>query len=279
MTKRYELDKHKNEIINLYLNKKLTCENISKDLGYSLCGIYDALKRWNIKTRNLNDSHKIYSHDEGYFNIIDSEEKAYWLGFIYADGYITGDKLGIALSSVDINHLIKFKKCIKATNPINTYLSKSTEKYKSVEYCRILLRSSKLVNDIRDKGVFNNKSLIIKFPSEYVLDRKLYGHFIRGYFDGDGSLVLSKNSINFKICGTKEFLKKLIKIFNESSTYEFKNRLFKRWNNENNTYYLSYGGINKTLNIMNYLYDNAEIYLDRKYEKFITLRAMKLTKL
>lgn len=279
MTKRYELDKHKSEIINLYLNKKLTCENIAKDLGYSLCGIYDALRRWNVKTRNLNDSHKIYSHDESYFNIIDSEEKAYWLGFIYADGYITGDKLGIALSSVDINHLIKFKKCIKAANPINTYLSKSTDKFRSVEYCRILLNSNKLVNDIRDKGVFNNKSLIIKFPNEYVLDRKLYRHFIRGYFDGDGSLVLSKNSINFKICGTTEFLEKLIKIFNENSTYEFKNRLFKRWNNENNTYYLSYGGINKTLNIMNYLYDKAEIYLDRKYEKFINLKAMKLTKL
>lgn len=279
MAKRYELDEHKSEIIDLYLNKKLTCEKIAKSLGYSLCGVYDALKRWNVKTRNLNDSHKIYRCDENYFNTIDSEEKAYWLGFIYADGYITDNTLGISLSTVDIDHLIKFKNSIKATNPIKKYLSKATCKYKSVEYCRILLKSNKLVEDVRDKGVLNNKSLILKVPNEDVLSRKLYRHFIRGYFDGDGSLVLSRNSINFKICGTKEFLERLINIFNENSTYEFKNKLFKRWDNENNTYYLSYGGVNKTLNIMNYLYDNSEIYLDRKYAKFITLKAMKSTKL
>ena len=58
-------------------------------------------KRWGIKTRSLSDSHKVYYLNENYFEKIDTEEKAYWLGFIYADGYITGDKLGISLAKCD----------------------------------------------------------------------------------------------------------------------------------------------------------------------------------
>jgi hypothetical protein len=59
------------------------------------------------------------------------------------------------------------------------------------------------------------------------------------------------------------------------SDYEFKNKLFKRKNDNKNNYYLSFGGKNKTLSIMQYLYDYSNIYLDRKYEKFIILKNMK----
>ena len=91
--KRYELDKYKFEIINLYIDQKLSCSKIADKLGCSLCGIYDALKRWKVSTRNLRDSHLVYSVNDDYFSEIDTEEKAYWLGFIYADGYVTGSKL------------------------------------------------------------------------------------------------------------------------------------------------------------------------------------------
>lgn len=272
MTNRYELDKYKNEIIDLYINKKMSCKNISNKLGYSLNGIYDALKRWNIEMRNLRESHKIYCFNENYFKIVDSSEKAYWLGFIYADGYVTGKNFGIALSVVDITHLMKFKESIKASYPIRTYFSKSP--YKSIEYCRMILNSKSFVSDLKDKGVINNKSLVIEFPNEEILNKKFYKDFIRGYFDGDGSLILSKNSINFKICGTKEFLEKLIEIFNEISDYEFKNRLFKRKKDEKNNYYLSYGGKYKTLSIMTYLYYNSQLYLERKYIKYLCLKSM-----
>lgn len=273
MAKRYELDKHKNEIINLYKDEKLSCNEIAKIFGYSLCGIYDALKRWNINTRNLSDSHKVYVCNEVYFEEINSEEKAYWLGFIYADGYITNDTLGISLSSLDEGHLRKFKTSVESTYPINRYKSKSI--YGECNYSRMIIKSKKIVEDLRQKGVLNNKSLILKFPDSEILNESLHKDFIRGYFDGDGTLVLSKNSINFKICGTRELLEKMIDIFNENSDYNFKKRLFKRWNNEKNNYYLSYGGRNKTLSIMNYLYNNSKIYLDRKYDKYNILKNMK----
>ena len=82
MVKRYELEKSRDKIIDLYINKKTSCNDIAKEVKCSLCGIYDALKRWNIKTRNLKESHKIYQCDEDFFEDINSPEKAYWLGFI-----------------------------------------------------------------------------------------------------------------------------------------------------------------------------------------------------
>ncbi|MCQ2969409.1 MAG: hypothetical protein MJ191_04695, partial [Clostridium sp.] len=118
-------------------------------------------------------------------------------------------------------------------------------------------------------------SLRRKVSESEVRNECVHRDFIRGYFGGDGTLVLSKNSINFKICGTRELLEKMIDIFNENSDYNFKKRLFKRWNNEKNNYYLSYGGRNKTLSIMNYLYNNSKIYLDRKYDKYNILKNMK----
>lgn len=273
MAKRYELDKHKNEIIKLYRDEKLSCNKIAQIFGYSLCGVYDALRRWGIYTRDLSDSHRIYKCNELYFEEINSEEKAYWLGFIYADGYINNDNLGISLSNIDECHLQKFKKSIEATYPINRYKSKSI--YGECNYSRIIIKSKKIVEDIKRKGVLNNKSLILKFPDSKNLSKIFYKDFIRGYFDGDGTLVLSKNSINFKICGTRELLERMIDIFNENSTYDFKKRLFKRWDNEKNNYYLSYGGRNKTLSIMNFLYSNSVVYLDRKYDKYNILKSMK----
>ena len=269
--KRYELDKYKEDIINLYVYEKLSCSKIAEIMNCSLCGIYDALKRWNIKTRSLRDSHLIYSVNESYFYKIDTEEKAYWLGFIYADGYITGNKLGISLANIDKTHLEKFKKCIDSDYEIKSYISNSV--YGTCEYCRILINSKRVVEDIKNKGVINNKSLKIKFPSDKILDTKLYNHFIRGYFDGDGSLVLSKNSINFKFCGTKEFLEALVDIFNSISNYKYKKRLYKRRNDDKNNYYISYDGRIKTLNIMDYLYNNCNIYLERKYEKYERLKS------
>lgn len=268
--KKYELDKYREKIEFLYIKEKLSCKKISEILGCSLCGIYDALKRWEIKTRNSAESHKIYICKDDFFDEIDTEIKAYWLGFIYADGYITGNKLGIALSSIDVNHIEKFSQHIKTTYPIKEYQSKS--KYGNCNYSRILINSKKLVREIKLKGVMERKSLILKFPEKEILNQKLWRHFIRGYFDGDGSLILSENSINFKICGTKEMLNGIVLALNKNINQNFRYKFYKRKIDDKNSFYLSYGGRRKTFAVMDYLYKDSQIYLDRKYEKYILLK-------
>lgn len=270
--KRFELDEYKEEIIKLYFEDKLSCEKIALKINASLCGVYDALRRWGMKTRGLSESHREYEIDEDFFQIINTEEKAYWLGFIYADGYITmPHSFGIALAKRDIEHIKKLLKSLRTNHPLHNY--QTNNEYGKNQYTRFLVKSKKVFNQLQSKGVKLRKSLILEYPDEAILPKYLYSDFIRGYFDGDGSLVLSTNSINFKICGTKEFLTKLVDIFNEVSEYDFKYKLFKRKDDNKNNYYISYGGKYKTYSIMNYLYENSTIYLDRKREKYEILKS------
>lgn len=267
-------DKYKDEIIDLYINQKLSVLKIADKLNISRDCIYDGLKSWKIDRRSFKEmSH--FKANYKFFNKIDSEEKAYWLGFMYADGFITSDCIGLALKITDKSHIEKFKIALDSNHSINDYENNSKSKYGNTKYSRLLFKSVELTNDLINLGCVNNKSLILKFPSYEQVPQKFIKDFIRGYFDGDGSIVLSKNSINFKICGTKEFLTGVIDELNKNiSNYEFKYQLYKRKNDNKNNYYLSFGGRLKTLAVVSWMYENSNIYLDRKYELYLKLKQL-----
>ena len=261
-------DDYKEKILEMYNNEKLSVLEISEKLNISKSTIYASLERWGNDRRDFSEMNKTILNED-FFNCIDSSEKAYWLGFMYADGYVTGDYVGIALHSKDREHLIKFKTAIESNGNINDYNSKTTP------YSRIYFKSEKMVNDLINKGCFRNKSLVLKFPTEKQVPKEYQSHFIRGYFDGDGclSINLSKQSYRFSILGTKEFLTTIADIFKNGIDEDFSCNLSKRKKDDTNNYTLRYGGINRTYKIMNYLYkDSSEkIYLQRKYENYQTL--------
>lgn len=147
-----------------------------------------------------NRKHKV---NDDFFSNIDDQKKAYWLGFLYADGCVyqgTGNsyRLQINLKGGDFEHLRKFVKDIDSTcevtfSEVNGY-SVSTVKINSTKMCL----------DLIDKGCIPNKSLLLQFPSEDILPKHLVNHFLRGYFDGDGNVTMSLNNSfkkSFSICG------------------------------------------------------------------------------
>ncbi len=224
----------------------------------------------NLKKRGLIRSNKInsrkYHVNYDFFKNIDNEHKAYWLGFIYADGYISrinkNKKIGISLNIKDMDHLEVFKKQINATYPINIYKSKSFGGVE-IEYCRLLITSDQLFDDLIDKGVFEKKTLILKFPNESIVPKNLQHHFIRGYFDGDGSFKKSNGKYYvFNLCGTKEFLLKCQEILHKNTKLE------KRHKDNKNNYSFSIGGRLQAKKIGDYLYKNATVYLERKYNRY-----------
>jgi hypothetical protein len=207
-----------------------------------------------------------YKLNEDYFNIIDDEYKAYWLGFIYADGCINNKKncnLAIKLSVKDFNHLEKFCKCIETNKPVRKY--KNNNGFgKGNEYCIITICSKNIVNQLINKGCFENKSLILKFPE--FLKEDLIKHFIRGYFDGDGSIFLAKSSgydiPAITIIGTYEFLSKLygyLNIDGKEPIYKEKRSI--------STYSLQLLSSIRVKHFFEFIYSN-NIYLDRKIELF-----------
>ena len=127
---------------------------------------------------------KKYNFNEHYFDNIDCQEKAYWLGFFAADGYNHRDKgyIEFRLHKQDIEILNKFKSCIQSNNPIGLY--KET-------YCNLSLYSKHLCEKLAEYGLGQAKTYTLQLPS---LEKSLMRHFIRGYFDGDGCFSVIKRS-------------------------------------------------------------------------------------
>ena len=198
-----------------------------------------------------------------------SEKSFYLAGFMAADGCINSkSEICIRLSSKDKNHLVKLNDLFESNRSIRDY----DNGYTGVSVLRIT--SSKIVNDLEKFCVVPRKSNTLKFP-EWLKDHELKHHFMRGYFDGDGSFYLN-TQYNDKICfslrGTQEFL------------FEYRNVLekecgFKHRENKipisGGQYQLGYGGNNNTICISNFLYNNATIFLERKHAVAMAARTLR----
>lgn len=186
------------KIVKMYTEDKISGCKISKELDISLYTVYSVLESKNIKRRSNSINSKKYKCNDNFFNIIDTEEKAYWLGFMYADGYIISDRdaIGLSLSTEDIKHLDKFLISLNANNKISRYTNNINR-----EYARVIIYSNKLKNDLISHGCLENKTFKLDFPN---VDENLVHHFIRGYFDGDGSLskhkVKNGYTYRFRLC-------------------------------------------------------------------------------
>ncbi|WP_299831686.1 hypothetical protein [uncultured Metabacillus sp.] len=207
-----------------------------------------------------------YIVNDNFFDAIDTESKAYWLGFIYADGCVTTHKnsnskiLEIGLQLSDKDHLEKFKQDIETSYRI-------TEKKNS---CRISIVSEKIFNDLNKYGIVARKSNSIKPPRKDMIPEHLEHHFIRGIFDGDGGFTLGDKYLTFAInfCGTKETCEYILDYFNLNVAINGK-----KGTNENFRQLRIKGNV-QSLQIANKLYEDATVYLDRKYDQYTQLQQL-----
>lgn len=264
-----KIDKYKDDIINWYSDEGLSTIKIGKKIGFSPSAIHLKLSDWGVITRPVSENNKTV-FKEDVFDSIDDEMKAYWFGFICADGYITGDYVGIALGIVDIEHLNKFKDFIQYPFDVRIYdNSKYGDSYSNGKYCRILFKSTHMVNSLIKTGCMYNKSLKFRFPEKGKIPNDLIRHFLRGYFDGDGTITFTKKSRHFKLSGTHNFLKSVIEFANESiDSHEYIFKTYKRHNNDLDHWYISYGGTRKTYAFLNWLYEGSSVSLRRKFDKY-----------
>ena len=219
------------------------------------------LRKHDIKKRSNKENSRRFHCNHRFFETIDSEEKAYWLGFFAADGYVTKrGYVGVTLSSVDKAHLEKLNVALESTYPVNAYRVNGYRK--DTMSARLLLSSKEMKDDLLLHGITENKTLTLQFPD---LPEDMIRHFVRGYFDGDGSWSYHKstNQYQFKVVGTKEILTGIL----ESIGFQ-NHKLYKRRPEHTNTFYISIGGNKQVLSIMEYLYTDATVYLERKYEKY-----------
>ena len=258
-----------------YKNKDISMDNIAINLNISDRAVRRVLKEEGINTRLKNR----YILDENYFDCIDTESKAYILGFIYADGFVGDEKFNNIVIAVNDLEILEFiAKEFKFTGNIRKTKKGGFENSK----CGYSLNfSSKIMaSRLREIGLYPNKSLTIDTLPQ--IDKKLVRHFIRGYFDGDGSIVLSHNTSYYKaidgvikyiyptycfmILGTKGFLEEIIKEaeFNYAKIHNTKSEKIKC---------IKINSKKEFNNIFKYLYDNSTIKLQRKYNKWNEIKS------
>lgn len=217
---------------------------------------------------------KKFNLNENYFNIIDSEDKAYFLGLLYADGANYNNTVSISLQEEDKKIIEIFVKYIEYTGKL--YFRKAKKVTYKNQY-RLDLHSKTLTQALIKLGCVPKKSLILKFPNKKQVPKKLLHHFIRGYFDGDGSVSFSKvNNYyypNFSIVGTKDVCENIIKIFNTKCA--IKTLYLEKYGE--NTFKVRTGAQKSCLKIYNYLYKDATLYLERKKEKFLSIRNFRIS--
>ncbi len=208
---------------------------------------------------------KKYDIDENYFEKIDSPEKAYLLGLIYADGcnYTPTNTVTLCLQEQDKHILEDIKELLHYNAP----LKKIKPKKESHQTSFVLtIHSKKISTDLTALGVMQNKTFKITFP---YIDKDLFSHFIRGYFDGDGCIITGKRMERVSFVGTDSFINTIQDIFLEKLNLS-KTVTYKR-NKEKNISTCYYKGRYSCKKIRDYLYNESTIHFKRKYLKFFSL--------
>lgn len=197
-----------------------------------------------------------------FFKNIDTEEKAYWLGFFSADGYINkrGNTSGVCLAIKDKEHLIKFQKSLDGLGTLFFRKGRYSTNHPETEKVVLEVYYKSFCEDLMNLGLTVDKSYTLK-PT--VIANNLKNHYIRGIFDGDGSIFESNNVIGLHISGTKEileYIRKEINISVRNNIYYDKRTV--------NSHALKYANKTQLQVIYDYLYKDSTVFLERKYEKF-----------
>jgi predicted transcriptional regulator len=216
------------------------------------------------------EKYRKYTLNESVFDIIDTSEKAYWLGIFYADGDVSDARnvVELYLKELDYHHLVKMQKFFETNKPIKP----KNKKFKGKIYkgFRLGISSKRIKGNLINFGCPPRKSKIIYFPDSIKVPVHLISHFIRGYFDGDGCITNANKgtTIAIEILGTEEFLRSIHHwtgfTLDRDPVKDFKHSDIKR---------LQYFG-NDAKAFLDKIYENATIYLDRKYNLWNRIELM-----
>lgn len=219
--------------------------------------IVAALERQDIEQRSPAERNRLYRLDPYAFDEIDNEHKAYWLGFLYADGCVHKRSLQVSLKREDKEQLIKLKSFLQSEAPIKNVkvgASNTDQKYKQALFC---VTERHLAERLKTLGIVVSRpdhlSMVENTPVE------LYHHLIRGYFDGDGS---ARKSPSIVFCGSKSLLTWIRDTIAQS--VDVNPHLTVTKHTIADLYYLYFSGRRVALRVADYLYEDATTWLARK---------------
>jgi hypothetical protein len=280
-------------LVEEYLNKKRSLGDIAKEHDCSRITVMKIMKKYGLVRRGQSEA-RIEAIKKGKFEGIEyhginenfftewSPEMAWVLGLLFTDGNI--DESRVAISSVDIDLLEKIKKLLKSSNPIQ----KRVQPYDKSKHVYIFAFSrDKMRDDLLKLGLHKRKSLTMVFPD---VPEEYMRHFIRGCWDGDGSVFISGGKIRaIYICGSFKFIEGLVRELYKIGIDRIRrfterkeaSKMFLKYPNgrlpvtihkekRSKSYYIKIDSMENLEKLFNYFYDGVDesMYLERKFKTF-----------
>ncbi len=250
----------------MYCNR-ITTDEIGLRYNISRDSVYNLFEKHNLQIREFADSRREYELNVHYFDQIDTPNKAYILGLFYADGCNKTSKsqIDLSLQEEDKHILEDISQEIETNKPLG-YKPYSQQNPRHKNQYRLSI-TNKHISDVLDSlGMVNAKSLVLEFPEW--LDKSLYSHFIRGYFDGDGCLYLGGNkaSPEVSIVSTIMFIQRVQEIVSEVIGVEMRMKSQKQHKPVTKVGVIT--GVDKIAKFLSWIYADADLKLNRKYQKY-----------
>ncbi|QMW06368.1 hypothetical protein [Spirosoma foliorum] len=241
------------EIADLYKSGD-TILSIAAKFGCNRRYISGALLRVGLSKRTHSEQQRKYYVDESFFDEINTEAKAYFLGLLYADGYNSNRFFAIGLQLRDRHILEAFKEVLQYEGPLHCSPSNQN-------VCTLVVSSKKMCARLSEIGCVRKKSLVLTFPT--AVPKILVHHFLRGYFDGDGWVTIGKTTKQPTIgmLGSDSFINSTSTLIAESLSIKVTTR--KHCVSEGILRCYICGSINCRL-LGDYLYTSASLFLARK---------------
>lgn len=247
----------------LYKTYNYSYTRIGKIINRDPSTVNDHMRGLGYKPKELGSWKRIYPVNHDFFEIIDTEEKAYFLGLMYADGCVVSSisSIIISLKDTDMYVLEKLRDLICLTKPL--YIKTKCGGYGEYSAAILQVYSKKLKLDLINLGCSPNKTFTLVFPDTSIVPSELIHHFVRGYFDGDGTIT----NKSVEIVGNIKFLEGLQNILIDK--LNFNKTTIKVTNPTRNTKTrtLRHGGANQCIRFRDWIYKDATVFLTRKKEK------------
>jgi LAGLIDADG-like domain len=168
-----------------YLQERQSTTSLSKELGIPVDSVRNYLKRFQVPIRTSRESRHKFVDSSG-FNDLLTDWHAYWAGFIAADGCVFVDarrknveRVQIILKISDVDHLQNLQRGLKTSVPVTLYNGQR-------KVAKLILYDHDLVKALAKWGIVPNKTLTMPWPTHLPLPA--IPAYIRGYFDGDGTV-------------------------------------------------------------------------------------------
>lgn len=258
---KFTAEQEKN-ICCLYQKDKFNGYQIAKIYHTYPHAIYRVLEKNNVKRYLQEEQVKKYHANKNAFNDLAREETAYWLGFIFADGHVHNRRrLQINLAIKDKELVVRLQSFLKTESPVFEVLN--------IEYPQVRFSVSDfdIGKRLCELGMEDKDFRVITSA----IPRTSLSHFIRGFFDGDGSVnkrIAGKYREAVSFVGSCQFMSWLRDTLAIMAETNPKRKIQK--NSKSDVYYLTFCGRKQCLKVHDFLYKNATIYLERKKQTFDT---------